>query len=1238
MRFTNLIRFVSVTALFAFLISFSPDAAESHPLHPEVVKKLREEGKLDDYVRDMKMAESRGLMISGPEYHYRRTLSLGDGQDTLRLVVLLVDFDDNAWNAGLADGSPEYFDSLLFSQEYLPYGSMRDYYLDNSYGDMVFIGDVYGWLRMPLPYSYYVAGQRGFGPYDEGNAQKLVEDAINIADAIVDYSPYDNDGDGWVEGLVIVHAGEGYETSGNVNQIHSHRWNITAPITTDGVRLFGYTCQPEENSYTASRLIGIGVFCHEFGHTLGLPDLYDTDYSSEGIGNWSVMAGGSHNGNGESPARFDAWCKTQLGFIEPIQVTGNELNHEFPQVADAPHILQMWTGGAPGGQYFLVSNRQKTGFDATLPGEGLLILHVNDDAPSNNDDESNYMVALEQADGLFELENNRDRGDGGDPFPGYSNNREFSDRTTPNSKGRAGSVTQVAVWDISDSDSVMTANIDVFFSRPWFSLADWSFDDSAGNGNGVLDLGETIDFYFLLQNAWADANDVTATLTVSDARLQVDIGEIDMGIVAGFGSVSDNESSPLRFTIPSDMDTVQVKFTLTIEHSGVGESTTFEVKENVGGAKVLIVDDDGDDDYLYLDRIDWYTDALDSLGYTYKIWGKDSLGTPGSSENRFPILIWFTGDTRETSLTQSDVNFMKDYLDVGGGAFFTGQDFVERISDFDPDFVTDYMKCSWSKNIQYQYMARSNPESEIGAGDSVIITGYDDGAGNLLSADVFDPVDSSEVTFTYGSGDVAGLEITGDTYRAVLFGFGFEAINSTYEYMNYITREDVMGRVMDFLNSREGIGNRPPQEFSLISPVDGDTVETDSVVLTWHTSIDLDYLDEVSYTLYYSASDTSSWSSVGSIADTQFTLTGLVEQEYYYWKVHATDLLGLSTACTSTRMFHSTGDITPPSFTINSLPNSVFSFELDIYAFPSEELSSTPSIMITTPSGSSTQNMTALANRETEIYLYDLSVDQSGAYTITICGSDGSANSGCTDESFSAAPLFRNEPTTLENRKGSLRISVPPGAVDREALLIIYDEGEFGVNPDELDFEPGFAPVASFKMKSSARKLESNARMAFQLDELGITAGETESVAVYRLIDGDLELVKGQVATGGFSFEIEISDLDGIFIIGKSETGGGIAGAVVPRDYQLLQNWPNPFNAGTTIAFDIPEPSSVKLVIYNLLGQQVVTLIDESLPSGRHIRDWFGKSSDGEDVATGIYFYRLQTDSFSETKRMLLLK
>ena len=374
---------------------------------------------------------------------------------TQRALVLLVDFSDK-----ISITSSSYFDTLVFSST--PGDkSVRNYYKEISYNTVdivtVDLPSSLGWTRMPQAYSYYANGENGFGAYPR-NAQKLVEDAVDAANPTVDFSQYDNDGDGRVDILFVVHAGTGAELTGNVNDIWSHAWSITAR-SVDGVTVSRYSMEPE--FWFAAGDMTRGVFAHELGHVFGLPDLYDYGYDSRGLGSWSLMAGGSWGGwYGDSPAHPDAWSRYKLGFVSPINVTTPMMGVAIPPVENGPgSVYRLPVNGAPSSEYFLVENRQQIGSDASIPGSGLMVYHVDEGRP-NNDDQSRYLVDVEEAHGGEQhLQADTNGGDSGDSFPGTSGKTAFNDLSDPNSKAYNSAVTDVEVSGISAVGATIIADL-----------------------------------------------------------------------------------------------------------------------------------------------------------------------------------------------------------------------------------------------------------------------------------------------------------------------------------------------------------------------------------------------------------------------------------------------------------------------------------------------------------------------------------------------------------------------------------------------------------------------------------------------------------------------------------------------------------------------------------------------------------------------------------------------------------
>ncbi|CAD5256763.1 MULTISPECIES: M6 family metalloprotease domain-containing protein [unclassified Imperialibacter] len=362
---------------------------------------------------------------------------------TRKVLVILIKYPDLANTYTVTD-----FDDMMNEVNYNTTGSFRDYFLKVSGNELDVDADVFGWYEAENSHDYY-----GEENNDDNLARELVGEAIDAAEvAGVDFSVYDNDSDGFVDGVIIVHAGPGAEEGSQTEYIWSHRWNLGYTYIPeanyyreyDGVVLNDYMINPEIRQTT--NMVGIGVFCHEFGHGLGLPDLYDIDDSngdSEGIGNWGLMAGAGWLNNERTPGFMCAWSRAKLEWVTPTIIESGDYSLD-PSVSSTT-VYKIATNDPK--EYFLLENRQKTGQDTYIPGEGLAIWHI-DDNKTTNGDETHKLVDLEEADGLNGLDNGTNRGDAGDLYPGTSSNTLFDDSSNPNSKLYIGSNSNIQISSI----------------------------------------------------------------------------------------------------------------------------------------------------------------------------------------------------------------------------------------------------------------------------------------------------------------------------------------------------------------------------------------------------------------------------------------------------------------------------------------------------------------------------------------------------------------------------------------------------------------------------------------------------------------------------------------------------------------------------------------------------------------------------------------------------------------------
>lgn len=761
-------------------------------LAPQIVEQLKASGQLESLVQADRAARDRGVWQANPDpYRWGLTTDV----DTLHCLIILVDFADMRHETGFP-ATPENFDSLLFSSDVFEPGSMTDYYFETSYGQALLMGEVTPWLRMPELYSYYVDGQRGFGDYPH-NAQRLAEDAVIAADPYVDFAPYDNDGDWMVDGLFIVHAGPGYEDTGNYNYIHSHVWVTSYDVWLENntVYVSRYSMEPEETG--GGQLVHIGVFCHEFGHVLGLPDLYDYDYDSDGTGMWSIMSGGSWGGGGLRPVHFDGWSKCELGWVSPTIVEENLTQQQIDAVEYSPDIYKIYSlDGAPW-EYFIVENRRLRLFDASLPGEGLLIFHV-DESVDGNDDQNHYHVAVEQADGQFDLEHNQGS-DSGDPWPGFADNRTFDDFSVPNSnlyyfEMQSG----ISVTNISDDDSTMWADLFVEFELPLYMVQDITVDDETGNGNGFPEPGESCSLVFTAINVRSYAAELVVTLSCSDIDITI---SDDMATFEGVpvDVPFSNEDDPFIFEVPGDFQPGFVTMTLIFSANGGDYVQPFEFQILIGTPEFLLVDDDNGDNLE-----SFYVAALEELDLLYETWDRSTSGSPAGVLDQYEIVIWFTGDTRAEPTEAADVEALIEYLDSGGRLIVTSQDFVQRLAErgeaLDLILIHDYLKVDYA-GPEGNHFIIGSPGTSFEGLQFVTVGG--DGAQNQISQDVFQAEPGGITLMIYDPGTISAIGTGGSGYATVMMGFGIEGVNNSYP--GYNDRADLIGAARQFLYDQTGV-------------------------------------------------------------------------------------------------------------------------------------------------------------------------------------------------------------------------------------------------------------------------------------------------------------------------------------------------------------------------------------------------------------------------------------------------
>ncbi|MBO7139025.1 MAG: M6 family metalloprotease domain-containing protein [Prevotella sp.] len=408
-------------------------------------KELKQDGELTlvpvDSMRARRKAmrqrqqQGRGLQIPSNVGHYRR-LPLNVLQGQRKVPVIMVQFSDVKFQSTT---KPSTFSNMFNTRGYSSgqqQGSVRDYFLTQSNGKLDLQFDVYGPVTLSNEVAYY-------GEDEDNNTQKnmaeLLHETIALADNSIDFSLYDWDGDGEMEQFVIMYAGYGQAEGGGTETIWAHRSTMTAELH-DGVIVSAYCCNPELRKINDKPVLcGIGTMCHEFSHCLGLPDLYDVDDVNYGTKYWDIMGLGVHNNNGYTPAGYTGYDKMALGWQEPVVLEKSGHIAGIKPMSEGGDFYMIRNDNHPD-EYYLLENRQMTGWDASIPGGGLLVMHIDYDpqfasGPNRTEksDNTHQRCAIVNADNDEEIDYNDYynwvddlRGD----LFGYKNH-ELTDESTP---------------------------------------------------------------------------------------------------------------------------------------------------------------------------------------------------------------------------------------------------------------------------------------------------------------------------------------------------------------------------------------------------------------------------------------------------------------------------------------------------------------------------------------------------------------------------------------------------------------------------------------------------------------------------------------------------------------------------------------------------------------------------------------------------------------------------------------
>ena len=372
-----------------------------------------------------------------------------------RVLVILAAFSDIDFT--IADPQQAFY-RMLNEEGYSDNGatgSARDYFIANSTNTYFPQFDVIGPITLPNTMAYY-------GNNQTGDTRNMMRDICAIINDDVDFSVYDNDGDGYIESVYVFHSGYGEAEGGPADAIWAHAWWLGEKY--DGVTLGNYATSQELRGASGSTMVGIGTFCHEFSHVLGLKDYYCT--GSENcftLGEWDLMDTGSYNNNGRTPPNHNAYSRYALGWLEPTELNPSDTTVTLNNLTDnEAYIIRT----SRSNEYFILENRQKTGNDKYIPGHGMLIWHIDYDADvwwSNqvNNDPDHQRVDIVEADDIKTWDTRA-----ADAFPGTASVKTFSHETSPAFVMHNGTSLNKVIRNIIERRSIISFDYGEWFADP----------------------------------------------------------------------------------------------------------------------------------------------------------------------------------------------------------------------------------------------------------------------------------------------------------------------------------------------------------------------------------------------------------------------------------------------------------------------------------------------------------------------------------------------------------------------------------------------------------------------------------------------------------------------------------------------------------------------------------------------------------------------------------------------------
>lgn len=376
----------------------------------------------------------------------------------VKALVILVEYS----NLSFTHPDPHaYFSNMLNQEGFSEYGgtgSAKDYFELQSKGQFRPQFDVFGPVKLKNTRSYY-GGNDAYG--NDKNPYDMLVEAAKALDGEINFADYDMNNDGYVDNVFIFYAGQGEASYGPTESVWPHSYNLSyvgKSFKLDGKIIDKYGCT---NEWEQSRPDGVGTFIHEFSHVMGLPDLYHTtnSYATYTPGSWSVMDYGPYNNDGCTPPNYSAYERNAMGWVDPEVISGPSAI-SIPEICESNKCYLIPT--EKNSEFFLLENRQQTGWDKYIPGHGMLIWHIDYvrsvfESNRVNNTQSHQYVDIVEANNRANSQNESTMASYS--WPGTSKKTSFTSSTSPALKSWSGKEIDLPLTEIAETNGIITFKV-----------------------------------------------------------------------------------------------------------------------------------------------------------------------------------------------------------------------------------------------------------------------------------------------------------------------------------------------------------------------------------------------------------------------------------------------------------------------------------------------------------------------------------------------------------------------------------------------------------------------------------------------------------------------------------------------------------------------------------------------------------------------------------------------------------